>query len=128
MVADQLANAVEVVELDAGKMNEGGENQGWKEIPSRNLPSLDDPEVEKTSFDVASASDTVSPSRFKVLETLNEENELLEEGEFLVEDEDTRVDESAKEGHDRVLANKTMSRQARVVLKLIGSLFERLEI
>ena len=71
---------------------------------------------------------TVSPSRFKVLETLNEENELLEEGEFLVEEEDTRVDESAKEGHDRVLANKTMSRQARVVLKLIGSLFERLEI
>lgn len=49
---------------------------------------------------------TVSPSRFKVLETLNEENELLEEGEFLVEEEDTRVDESAKEGHDRVLATK----------------------
>ncbi|KAH0872295.1 hypothetical protein HID58_069657 [Brassica napus] len=106
VVAYQLANAVEVIELEAGKMNEGGENQGCKEIPSRNLPSLDDPEVEKTSFDVASASDTVSPSLFKVLETLNEENELLVDGEFLVEDEDTMVDESAKEGHDRVLATK----------------------
>lgn len=60
VVAYQLANAVEVIELEAGKMNEGGENQGCKEIPSRNLPSLDDPEVVKTSFDVASASDCFS--------------------------------------------------------------------
>lgn len=69
--------------MESGSASE--ENQGWQEIPSRHHPSLDDPEVAKISFDVASVSDTVSPSRFRVLKTLNEEDETLEEGELFEE-------------------------------------------
>ena len=75
----------------ASEETEKGDSKDWTDIRQRDYPSLDDPEVAKVSFDVKHQSPdaTISPSRFKVLETLNEENEIenIEEGEFIEEEE-----------------------------------------
>ncbi|KAF2580617.1 hypothetical protein F2Q68_00004555 [Brassica cretica] len=79
----QSASNEEGVGKRAGKEIVTEEQPEWNDVPYRNRPSLDEPEVTKVSFDVASG--TISPSRFKVLETLNEEEEgldVLEEGEM----------------------------------------------
>ncbi|KAG2293068.1 hypothetical protein Bca52824_039737 [Brassica carinata] len=71
----QSASNEEGVGKRAGKEIATEEQPEWNDVPYRNRPSLDEPEVTKVSFDVASG--TISPSRFKVLETLNEEEEGL---------------------------------------------------
>ena len=72
----QSASNEEGVGKRAGKEIVTEEQPEWNDVPYRNRPSLDEPEVTKVSFDVASG--TISPSRFKVLETLNEEEEGLD--------------------------------------------------
>ena len=72
----QSASNEEGVGKSSGKEIVTEEQPEWNDVPYRNRPSLDEPEVTKVSFDVASG--TISPSRFKVLETLNEEEEGLD--------------------------------------------------
>ena len=71
----QSASNEEGVGKRAGKEIVTEEQPELNDVPYRNRPSLDEPEVTKVSFDVASG--TISPSRFKVLGTLNEEEEGL---------------------------------------------------
>ncbi|KAF3544575.1 hypothetical protein DY000_02006671 [Brassica cretica] len=72
----QSASNEEGVGKRSGKEIVTEEQPEWNDVPYRNRPSLDEPEVTQVSFDVASG--TISPSRFKVLETLNEEEEGLD--------------------------------------------------
>ncbi|KAL0702506.1 hypothetical protein Bca4012_058628 [Brassica carinata] len=91
-------------------------NKMWHDIPYRSQPSLDDPEVTKVSFDVnsisqASGGATVSPSRFKLLEDLeeDEEDDSIEEGEMKedVEEEDVRVSDKKNASQAAIPSSRT---------------------
>ncbi|KAF3512144.1 hypothetical protein F2Q69_00005937 [Brassica cretica] len=117
----QSASNEEGVGKRAGKGIVTEEQPEWNDVPYRNRPSLDEPEVTKVSFDVASG--TISPSRFKVLETLNEEEEgldVLEEGEMREEEVDPKMRVSWNFRME-CSSPKALARQVKEVVNLNGN-------